>query len=180
MSLFKKKSGQCSYNLNKIQLTGLRMDAEFANKKKIGYALLIIGLCLIAYVIGSVLFVFTGLGDVPVEFFKSEQTYEEELEKQLESMDMSNSTGILDMSDYMNDMYPMFNLTIWLTIAFLLLFAGYFLCKLGLAAMKPTEPTKPKLRKNFSEKNYNTTYYQDKVESGNYSTSDHEDFENNV
>lgn len=154
------------------------MDAELTNKKKIGYVLLITGLCLIAYVIGSVLFVFTGYGDVPVNFFKNEQNYEKELKEQLESINMGNSTGVLDMSDYMNDMYPMFNLTIWLTIAFLLLFAGYFLCKLGFTAMKSSEPEKPKLRKKIEEKNYNTDYYQDKNDNVYYSTKDHEEFEN--
>jgi hypothetical protein len=149
------------------------MDAEADGRKKIGYALFIAGIILIAYVVGSIIFVFVGIGDVPIEILKSK-----ELELDQESQDIleeANMTSLMEMS--MEDMYPMYNLMIWLTLAFMLLFAGYFLCKLGLTAMTPPTTPKPIFRRAFGGKKYDKEH-KEGIEREKYDSLHDEEFEN--
>ena len=147
------------------------MDAISDTRKKIGYALFIVGLVLIAYVVGSVILLFVGFVDVPIEVFKADES-DEEVENTLEG----NLSSLMDTS--MKDMYPMYNLSIWLSIAFILLFAGYFLCKLGLAVITPQQaPSKSIFRKTFEQKTDHTTD-KNSIERKSYYPINNEDFEN--
>ena len=143
------------------------MDAVSDTRKKVGYALFIVGLVLIAYVVGSIILLFVGVGDVPIEIFKADESDKE--------IGNTNYSKLVETS--IKDMYPMYNLTIWLSIAFILLFAGYFLCKLGLAVMTPNTSTKPILRKILEDKNYKTDD-KNNIQKGTYYPVDEEKFEN--
>jgi nucleoside recognition membrane protein YjiH len=145
------------------------MDAISDTRKKIGYALFIVGLVLIAYVVGSIILLFVGFVDVPIDVFKTDES-DEESENSLD-----NISKYMDTS--MKDMYPMYNLSIWLSIAFILLFAGYFLCKLGLAVITPQTSPKSFLRKTTEKKNYHTDN-KDSIQRGTYYPVDEEKFEN--
>jgi len=166
-----KKTGQISYNLNNIRKIEKRMDAAAENKKKLGYALFIVGIILIAYVLGSVIFIFVGAGDVPIDVFKNNKSDVND-DNTLEG----NITDIMEMS--MEEMYPMYNLMIWLSFAFLLLFAGYFLCKLGFTVMNPPiqQPKKPSLREVFGGKKHNVAE-DNKFENNTYSSVHDDSFE---
>ena len=148
------------------------MDAVYNTRKKLGIALFIVGIILIAYVIGSVLVVFIGIGDVPIELFEEKQ--KEEYTFDMPTPD-GNSTK-MSLEDTTEDMYPMYNLMIWLSIAFLLLFAGYFLCKLGLNAMSPPVTKKPSLRETFGRKN-SVSVHHDNVNKDDYDRFQDQDFE---
>ncbi len=149
------------------------MDAKADAKKKLGYVLFTVGIILIAYVIGSIMFVFVGAGNVPFEIFKTENGGQ--ISFSMPTIDGNNSN--MSMENTMEDMYPMFNLMVWLSIAFLLLLAGYFLCKLGLTAMTPPAlSSKSSLRRAFGGKKYNTNYGE-RIERGNYCPIDEEEFE---
>ena len=151
------------------------MDAIADNKKKVGYVLFIIGMILIAYVIGSIIFVFVGAGSVPLEIFEVESN--DQISFEMPSYSGNNTN--MSVENTMNDMYPMFNLMIWLSLAFLLLFAGYFLCKLGLTAMSSPVSTKPKIKKVFSEKKYISSQ-EEAVNSNDYSQIDNDEFEKKI
>jgi len=158
------------------------MDAQSDLKKKIGYVLFIIGIIIIAYTVGSVLLVFSGYGNVPVNFFEKEKDCSEYCNEQYNDMlgQIENGTPSInfDMNDYMSDIYPMYNLMIWLSLSFILLFAGYFLCKIGLSAISDKTIPKQEKKRIIIDKSYDNKPNDKNIVNNNYEKVDNENFEN--
>ena len=89
------------------------------DQKIVGYALLVVGLCIMGYSIFSVFNVFGG-GNVPFEILVSETGDADQNLSQgdIDIANMSISDINLNLEQVITPLYPMFNLTIWLAIAF--------------------------------------------------------------
>lgn len=113
-------------------------DGSNEFKKTLGKTFFIIGVILIAFVIIYVSLVFVGYSEVPLKVYQTEKT-SNELEKWYEQNNMS---GVPSIDDYMGGYYPMMNLMIWVSVSFVLLMAGYFLCKIGFMFMESKNENK--------------------------------------
>jgi len=156
------------------------VQREYKTRKKIGYVLFTIGIVIILYVLFSVLLVFTGNGEVPINYFNNEENCQDYCNTSYDQImsQVSNQTPALslDMDEYMSDIYPMYNLMIWLSLSFILLFTGYFLCKLGFTAMSPPVAPKQGNKKGFGKKNKTNSSYQEKIESQKDNSDGYNDF----
>ena len=130
------------------------MNSKFKNQKIVGYVLLIVGLCLMACSIASVISVITS-GNVPIEILHAEETSNTQQEATDSSSDNTSAPNI-DMSQLITPMFPMFNLMAWLAIAFFILVAGQRFTRVGIDMMKVSlpKPEKTKIEKEdkFTDK----------------------------
>lgn len=133
-----------------MPISGVEMNPKFKNQKIIGYTLLIVGLCLMAYSIVSVISVFTG-GNVPIEILHAEET--SNTHQETTGSSNNNSAPNIDMSQLITPMFPMFNLMAWLTIAFFLLIAGQRLARVGIEMMKLSLPKSEKTKMEKEKEN---------------------------
>lgn len=108
------------------------MDGSNEFKKTLGKTFFIIGIILIAFVIIYVSLVFVGFSEVPLKVYETDETTNE-LEDWYEQNNMS---GVPNLDDYMGGYYPMMNLMVWVSVSFVLLMGGYFLCKIGFMFME--------------------------------------------
>lgn len=100
--------------------------------KILGYALLIVGICLMVYSVVSALSIFTG-SDVPVEILKADDSANTS-----QGTTGENGASNLDLGQVISPLFPIFNALIFLTIAFFILWAGQKFARLGLNILKPT------------------------------------------
>lgn len=108
--------------------------AELTKDLKItGYVLLIVGICLMVFSVVAALSVFTGSGNVPIEILKADETSDTS-----QGTSGENGEPNIDMGQLMTPMFPVFNLMVFLAIAFFILLAGQKLARLGLNILKPT------------------------------------------
>lgn len=101
-------------------------------RKTIGKLFFTAGVFIIAFVLVFVGLVFVGFSKVPLEVYQIDET-SSQLEEYYED---HNITGVLNIDDYMGGYYPMMNLMIWVSVSFVLLTGGYFLCKIGFMFME--------------------------------------------
>ena len=111
------------------------MEELTKDLKITGYVLLIVGICLMAFSIVAAISVFTGSSNVPIEILKADDTSDT-----TQGTSGENGEPNMDMGQLMTPMFPVFNLMIFLAIAFFLLVAGQKLARLGLNILKPTPP----------------------------------------
>jgi hypothetical protein len=100
--------------------------------KILGYALLIVGICLMVYSVVSALSILTG-SDVPIEILKTVDS-----PNNTQGTIGENGASNIDFSQMISPMFPVFNAMIFLTIAFFILWAGQKFARLGLNILKPT------------------------------------------
>jgi hypothetical protein len=112
------------------------------DKEKVGYVILIAGLCVMGYAIGSVIIVFNG-GVVPLELLHSEN-------KKIDTINQTNQT--INLGEIIEPLFPMFNALIWVVIALLLVVAGGKVARIGIKMMKVSIPDEVKIIRN--EKDY--------------------------
>lgn len=111
---------------------------KFKDERIVGYALLIVGLCIMVYSISSVIGVFNG-GGVPIKILQSEN-------KETTQNNQSNqSSQQPNLEDIMTPLLPMFNALIWVTIAFFLVAAGGRVTRVGIQMMKVSVPDEVKI-----------------------------------
>lgn len=84
------------------------------DKEKVGYVILIAGLCIMGYSIASVIIVFNG-GNMPLELLQSEN-------KKIDTAKQTNQTP--NLKEIIEPLFPMFNALIWMVIALLLVVSG--------------------------------------------------------
>lgn len=103
------------------------MKMKVRDTKAAGYILLIAGLSLIGYTVFSVYAVFTG-SDPPLQVLKEN------------SNDMgganNSSASQPDLSQLIKPLYPLFNLSAWLLVAFFLVTVGGRISMIGIQLMK--------------------------------------------
>ena len=123
------------------------------DQKIVGYALLIVGLCIMGYSIFSVFSVFGG-GNVPFEILVSETGDADQNLSQgdIDIANMSISDINLNLEQVITPLYPMFNLTIWLAIAFFLVIAGGRVASLGIKMLKASLPELKVIKSERTEK----------------------------
>jgi len=108
---------------------------KFKDEKIVGYALLIVGLCIIVYSISSVIGVFNG-GEVPIKILQSENK---------ETTQNNQSSQQPNLEDIMTPLLPMFNALTWVAIAFFLVAAGGKVARIGIKMMKVSVPDEVKI-----------------------------------
>ena len=123
------------------------------DQKIVGYALLVVGLCIMGYCIFSVFNVFGG-GNVPFEILVSETGDADQNLSQgdIDIANMSISDINLNLEQVITPLYPMFNLTIWLAIAFFLVIAGGRVASLGIKMLKASLPELKVIKSERTEK----------------------------
>ena len=108
------------------------------DEKIVGYAILIAGLCIMAFSIASVISLSQG-GEIPLKILH----VEEESNQNIPPNDNdSNNTSDpdLDLGKILTPLFPMFNLISWLLIAFVILVAGGRVSQIGIKMMKASLP----------------------------------------
>jgi hypothetical protein len=123
------------------------------NKEKIGYVILIAGLCIVGYSIASIIIVFNG-GEIPLKLLQSEN-------KKIDTVNQTNQT--LNFGEIMEPLFPMFNALIWVVIALLIVVAGGKVARIGIKMMKVSIPDEIKIIRN--EKEYNTLIEKTKIDA---------------
>lgn len=103
---------------------------KWKNEKITGYVLLIIGVLLIVYTIITILGVFNGNTEVPVKILKEDTT-------QIQQNGAgTNTSQSMNLGQIMIPLFPMFNVFIWVVLAFVLIAAGGRLSGLGIRMIK--------------------------------------------
>jgi disulfide bond formation protein DsbB len=124
-----------------MYLKVLNMLIRWKDEKVVGYILLVIGLCTMLYSIVTVLSVFNG-GDAPLEILHAEESPDTEQEFTGNTTD-NTTMPTIDFSEMMIPLFPMFNMLIWITIAFFLVVAGGRVAGIGIKMIK-LQPHKEK------------------------------------
>jgi hypothetical protein len=114
--------------------------------KIVGYALLIAGICIMGYSIASAIVVFNG-GGVPIKILQSENK---------ETNQSSQPNQQPDLGEVMTPLFPMFNVLIWLAIAFFIIAAGGRVARIGIKMMKVSIPDEVKIIKSVEDKKIET------------------------
>jgi hypothetical protein len=108
------------------------MDKLTKDLNILGYALLIVGICLMVYSVVSAVSIFMG-SDVPIEIIKEDSS-----SSSTQVTTGENGAPNIDVSQMISPMFPIFNAMVFLTIAFFILWAGQKFARLGLHILKPT------------------------------------------
>jgi len=114
------------------------MNFKEKDKTIVGYALLIVGLILMFYSIFTAVSVLNG-GEVPIEVLKAEEN-EQTTEAEIDSESGNVTIPEIDLSKVVEPMFPMFNVMIWLFIAFFILLAGGRVARIGIQMMRANIP----------------------------------------
>lgn len=123
------------------------------DKEKVGYVILIAGLCIMGYSIASVIIVFNG-GNMPLELLQSEN-------KKIDTAKQTNQTP--NLKEIIEPLFPMFNALIWMVIALLLVVSGGKVARIGIKMMKVSIPDEIKIIRN--EKDYKTSTEKIKMDT---------------
>ena len=129
----------------------LNMNSEGKDKTIVGYALLIVGLCLMGYSIASLIGVFTS-GDVPIEILHAEGT-DTTTEMSYDPKE-GNVSMPMDLSQVIEPMFPIFNVMGWLAIAFFIVAAGGRVARIGIQMLKATLPDVKIIKSEIKSKAY--------------------------
>lgn len=133
------------------------------DQKIVGYALLVVGLCIMGYSIFSVFSVFGG-GNVPFEILVSEAGDADQNLSQGD-IDITNmSISNINLEQVITPLYPMFNLMIWLAIAFFLVIAGGRVASLGIKMLKASLPELKVIKSERTEKKERNVKVEDSGE----------------
>lgn len=128
------------------------MDAKKdIDQKIVGYALLVVGLCIMGYSIFSVFNVFGG-GNVPFEILVPETGDADQNLSQGDINITNMSISNINLEQVITPLYPMFNLMIWLAIAFFLVIAGGRVASLGIKMLKASLPELKVIKSERTEK----------------------------
>lgn len=119
---------------------------KLKDEKIVGYALLIVGLCIMVYSISSVISVFNG-GGVPIKILQSENK---------ETTQNNQSSQQPNLEDIMTPLLPMFNALTWVAIAFFLVAAGGRVARIGIKMMKVSLPDEVKIIRSAEDKKIET------------------------
>ena len=128
------------------------MNIKEKDKTIVGYFLLIVGILLMFYSIISVIGVFTG-GDVPIEILRPEEK-DETTNAEIDPKSGNITIPDIDLSQAIEPMFPMFNVLIWLFIAFFILIAGGRVARVGIRLMKASIPDVTIIKSDLKGINY--------------------------
>jgi hypothetical protein len=125
------------------------------DKTIVGYVLLIVGLLLMFYSILTVIGVFNE-GNVPIEILKVEKG-NETTKAETDPKSGNVTTPEIDLGQVIEPMFPMFNVLIWLAIAFFILIAGGRVARIGIQMMKASIPDVTIIKQDVKDikSNYN-------------------------
>lgn len=108
------------------------------DEKIVGYIILVIGLCIMAYGIYSV-FELAGTGAPPIEILTNGGA---DNTNQIIT-NTTNPQPNIDITNLITPLFPMFNVFIWLAIAFFIVVAGGRVSHIGIKMIKmPSERKK--------------------------------------
>ena len=128
------------------------MNIKEKDKIIVGYVLLCIGIILMFYSIISVIGVFTG-GEVPIEILRAEEK-DEIINAEINPRSGNITIPDIDLSQVIEPMFPMFNVLIWLFIAFFILIAGGRVARVGIQLMKASIPDLTIVKSDLKGINY--------------------------
>ncbi|MEF8847714.1 MAG: hypothetical protein V5A68_01095 [Candidatus Thermoplasmatota archaeon] len=116
------------------------MDFEINDEKTAGYIILLVGLIIIIYSLISVLPVFTQ-GNVPVEILKTTSDSTQD-----SSITTNGSSINLDLNQIVQPLYPIFNVVVWLIVAFFIVVVGSKVAHIGIKMIKLPSENKRKVK----------------------------------
>jgi hypothetical protein len=114
------------------------MNLKDKDKTIVGYTLLIIGLILMFYSIISVIGVFNG-GDMPIGILQEGKDSDNN-DVDLDQNSGNSTAPDIDLGKIIEPLFPMFNVMLWLIIAFFILMAGARVARIGILMLRASLP----------------------------------------